>query len=127
MGVPPWKDPERYIRNSPLFSADKIQTPLMLIHGDDDFVDVGQPQELFNALQRQGKDSVFVRYWGEGHTFGSPANIRDMWQRIFAWFDDYLDIARDARGNVIFKDHTVISRNGASALKPEDFARFEKL
>ena len=127
MGVPPWKDPERYMRNSPLFSADQIETPLLLIHGDDDFVDVTQPQELFNALQRQGKDSVFLRYWGEDHTFGSPANIRDMWQRIFAWFDDYLDIARDGRGNVVFKEHAVVSRDGAPALQPEEFARFETL
>ena len=127
MGVPPWKDPERYVRNSPLFSADRIQTPLMLIHGDDDFVDINQAQELFNALQRQGKDSELVRYWGEEHTFGSPANIRDMWQRIFAWFDDYLDVARDERGDVIFKDHAVVSRNRERALGPEDFARFEKM
>ena len=41
------------------------------------------------GLYRQGKRAEFVRYWGEGHVLESPANIRDMWQRIFAWFDSF--------------------------------------
>ena len=31
----------------------------------------------------------FVRYWGEGHVLESPANIRDMWTRVFAWLDEF--------------------------------------
>ena len=105
MGVAPWQDPQRYIRNSPLFHADKVTTPLMLVHGEYDFVNVGQAEEMFNALQRQGKDVVMLRYWGEEHVILSPANIRDMWQRIFAWFDQHLDIARDAQGRVVLEGH----------------------
>ncbi len=127
MGVPPWKDPPRYIKNSPLFSADKIQTPLMLVHGDYDFVNVNEAEQMFNALQRQGKDAQLLRYWGEGHIISSPANIRDLWERIFAWFDDHMDIARDANGNILYADHQVKSRAGAPTLKPEDFARFDRL
>jgi dipeptidyl aminopeptidase/acylaminoacyl peptidase len=88
MGVPPWKDPQRYIDNSPLFQADKITTPLMLIHGDLDFVNVNEAEQLFAALHRQGKDVQLVRYWGEGHTYLSPGNIEDMWARIFAFLDE---------------------------------------
>lgn len=90
MGVAPWRDPQRYIRNSPLFYADNIETPLMLVHGDYDFVNAGEAEQMFNALHRQGKDAIFLRYWGEGHVLRGPANIRDMWARIFAWFDDHL-------------------------------------
>nr|WP_298720971.1 prolyl oligopeptidase family serine peptidase [uncultured Steroidobacter sp.] len=90
MGVAPWQDPQRYIDNSPLFHAHKIDTPLLLIHGDYDFVNVNEAEQMFNALQRQGKDAQFVRYWGEGHTILSPANIRDMWDRIFLWLDQHL-------------------------------------
>lgn len=111
MGVAPWQDPERYVRNSPLFHADQVNTPLMLVHGEYDFVDVGQAEEMFNALHRQGKDAVFLRYWGENHVITSPANIRDMWQRIFGWFDEHLDIARDERGRVRFDGHRVRSRH----------------
>lgn len=88
MGVPPWQDPQRYINNSPLFQADKITTPLMLIHGDLDFVNVNEAEQLFAALHRQGKDVQLVRYWGEGHVYLSPGNIEDMWTRIFAFLDE---------------------------------------
>jgi dipeptidyl aminopeptidase/acylaminoacyl peptidase len=87
MASPPWKDPERYVRNSPIFSADRVHTPLMIIQGDLDYVPIQQGEEFFTALYRQGKRAEFVRYWGEGHVMQSPANIRDMWTRIFAWFD----------------------------------------
>jgi dipeptidyl aminopeptidase/acylaminoacyl peptidase len=98
MGVPPWQDPQRYIDNSPFFHAHQIETPLLLIHGDEDFVHVNGAEQLFAALYRQGKDAQLLRYWGEGHIFYSPANIRDMWDRIFAWLERYLqaDTATDA-------------------------------
>lgn len=95
MGVPPWEDPQRYIANSPIFHAHKIETPLMLIHGEYDFVHVFEAEQMFNALNRQGKDAVLVRYWGEGHVIKSPANIRDMWQRVCEWLDEHLGIERD--------------------------------
>jgi dipeptidyl aminopeptidase/acylaminoacyl peptidase len=90
MGEPPWRDLWRYIRNSPVYYADRVQTPLMIIQGDLDYVPMQQGEEFFTALYRQGKEAKFVRYWGEGHVISSPANIRDMWQRIFTWFDGHL-------------------------------------
>lgn len=92
MGAPPWMDVQRYVRNSPLFYADRIQTPLLLVHGDYDFVNVSEAEQMFNALHRQGRDALFLRYWGEEHTLTSPANMRDLWQRTFAWLDFYLTI-----------------------------------
>lgn len=89
MGVPPWTDPERYVRNSPVFYANKITTPLLIIAGDLDFSDT-QSEEMFTALQRQDKRAEFVRYLGEEHVLKSPANILDMWQRVFKWLDTYL-------------------------------------
>jgi len=88
MNNPPWKDLGRYIRNSPIFFVDRVETPLMIIQGDVDYVALQQGEEFFISLYRQGKRARFVRYWGEGHVLESPANIRDMWQRIFTWFDD---------------------------------------
>ena len=85
MGTTPWHDPDRYIRNSPIFFADRVDTPLLLLHGDQDYISIGQSEEMFTALYRQGKDAELVRYWGEGHLMTSPSNIRDMWRRIFAW------------------------------------------
>jgi len=89
MGNPPWKDQGRYIRNSPIFYVDRVKTPLMIIQGDMDYVSMEQGEEFFVSLYRQGKRARFVRYWGEGHVLESPANIRDMWNQIFAWFDEF--------------------------------------
>lgn len=58
--------------------------------GDRGYVPTQQAEELFTALTRLGKDAVFVRYFGEDHVYGSPANIRDMWQRIFDWYEETL-------------------------------------
>ena len=87
MGAPPWADPARYLRNSPLFRAEHIRTPLLLAYGDQDGAHLGQAEELFSALARQGRDAVLLTYWGEGHVFGSPGNLRDLYRRGFAFLD----------------------------------------
>ncbi|MGH9905229.1 MAG: alpha/beta hydrolase family protein, partial [Pyrinomonadaceae bacterium] len=126
MANPPWKDMGRYLRNSPLGYVERVETPVMIIHGDLDFVSIQQPEQFFSALFRQGKRAEFVRYWGEGHVLSSPANIRDMWYRIYAWFDEFLDVSRDERGNMLFQGDQVKGRNGAPPLKPDDYAKFDQ-
>jgi dipeptidyl aminopeptidase/acylaminoacyl peptidase len=90
LGNPPWRDFGRYIRNSPIFYVDRVETPLMIIQGDMDYVAMQQGEQFFMSLYRQNKRAQFLRYWGEGHVLEGPANIRDMWQRIYAWFDEFL-------------------------------------
>lgn len=90
MGNPPWKDFDRYVHNSPLFYVERIETPLMIMQGDLDFVAMQQGEQIFTALYRQNKRATFVRYLGEGHVLQGQANVRDMWGRIYAWFDQFL-------------------------------------
>jgi dipeptidyl aminopeptidase/acylaminoacyl peptidase len=90
MGGPPWNDLWRYLRNSPLFYVDRVQTPLLILQGDQDPVSLNQGEQFFTSLYRQGKRARLVRYWGEGHTFVSPANARDMWGHIFKWLDEFV-------------------------------------
>lgn len=87
-GKPPWDDFARYLRNSPIFYVDRVETPLLIIHGDMDS-GFNQAENFFMALYRQGKRAEFARYWGEGHVFDSPPNTRDMWERILAWFEEF--------------------------------------
>ena len=128
MGNPPWKDAARYTRNSPLFYADRVQTPLLIVHGDlDANVPIQQSEEFYTAMFRLGKRARYVQYTGESHAFRSPANIRDMWMQIYAWLDEFCDISRDSKGRLVFDGDHVKSRNGAAALTVEDFTRLNKI
>ena len=85
LAAPPWTDPQAYLAASPLYAADRISGPVLLIHGATDTLPVGQAQAMFIALQRQGKDVQLVIYFGEGHVFASPGNIRDLYDRVLAF------------------------------------------
>lgn len=89
MGAPPWRAPARYLESSPVFLAETIHTPVMLIHADQDPVPLSQAEEMFSALFRQNKDAVIVTYWGEGHIVSSPGNVRDIYRRAFQWLGHY--------------------------------------
>jgi len=91
MGGPPWSNPMRYLFNSPVTYVDKVETPLLIIQGDLDTAgQIEQAEEFFSGLYRQNKRARFVRYFGEGHVIERPANVRDLWNQIFSWFDQYL-------------------------------------
>ncbi|MGK2912339.1 MAG: alpha/beta hydrolase family protein [Sphingobium sp.] len=91
MGGPPWQLSSRYIANSPVYLAQKISAPLLIIAADRDVSPLGQAEQLFSALFRQGNDAQLVTYWGEGHVVGSPGNLRDMYARVFAFLARTLD------------------------------------
>ena len=99
MGAPPWEDPDRYLRNSPFFHAHRVTTPLLMIHGDLDSISMTQAEQFFIAMNRLNKRSKLVRYLGEGHGIDSPANVRDLWQQIFSWFDEFLMQPQKAEGS----------------------------
>lgn len=84
MGGPPWSDPDRYVRNSPLFQADRIRTPILIMHGERDMA-LGDAESLYSALWRQNKDVRFITWWGEGHSVESAANVREMYRQILDW------------------------------------------
>jgi hypothetical protein len=122
--LPFWRNGENYRRNSPLSYVDRVQTPLLILHGDLDPVPITEPEMFFKALVMQRKPAQFVRYWGEGHGNDIPANRRDYFQRLFAWYDQWGDIARDANGNLVFDGNRVKSREGTPALPAEAYAGF---
>jgi predicted esterase len=82
MGVTPFEDPGRYVTNSPLLMAGDIEIPVLLIHTDMDGFPKSQFDQMYAALARQGNPVRYVWYAGEGHGISSPANIRDLWQRL---------------------------------------------
>jgi dipeptidyl aminopeptidase/acylaminoacyl peptidase len=88
MGGPPWAQADRYREQSPIHHLDKVETPLMLIHGEFDFVPIQQAEEFFTGLYRRDKRAVLVRYHGEEHAIADRANVLDLWKRIGAWLSE---------------------------------------
>lgn len=85
-----WEYPERYIENSPLFFADRINTPLLIMHGDeDDAVPWYQSIELYLAMRRLGKECYFLQYRKEPHHPRKYANKLDYAIRMKQFFDHY--------------------------------------
>lgn len=96
MGGTPWQYRDRYIENSPLFYLDRVQTPLLIIHGGlDTTVPHQQAEEVFVGLRRLGKEVTYALYAGEDHWEGTwgLANATDYWGRVIDWFDGHLKTA----------------------------------
>jgi dipeptidyl aminopeptidase/acylaminoacyl peptidase len=86
-----WEKPLRYIENSPIFWADKIETPLLMMHNDQDgAVPWEQGIELFVALRRLGKPAWLVNYNDAPHWPVTLAEKRDWTRRMQQFFDYYL-------------------------------------
>ncbi|MGH7662913.1 MAG: S9 family peptidase [Gemmatimonadaceae bacterium] len=86
-----WEYPERYIENSPLFFADRIETPVLMMHNDaDGAVPWYQSIEFFVALRRLGKEAYFVNYNGESHNPTKRANQMDIDMRMQQFFAHHL-------------------------------------
>ena len=91
LGVSMWENLSPYIENSPVFWADRINTPLMLQFGDvDGAVPWEQGIELYLALRRLGKESVFLQYHDEPHHLQKYANRLDYAIKMKEYFDHYL-------------------------------------
>ena len=90
-GSYPWNNPELYVKQSPLFNADKINTPLLLLHGTvDTNVPTDESQQLFTALRILGKRVSYIHVNGENHVITNHTK-RLAWQNaIFAWMAYWL-------------------------------------
>ena len=89
-----WEARGRYIENSPLFWADKIETPILMMHNDGDTaVPWYQGIELFVGLRRLAKPVWLINYNGEQHGLGKYQNRKDFAIRMQQFFDHYLQDA----------------------------------
>lgn len=86
-----WDYPLRFLDNSPLFHADRVETPLLMLHNDeDDAVPWYQGIEYFLALRRLGKPVFMFNYNGEKHGLRKRINQKDYTRRLQEFFDHYL-------------------------------------
>lgn len=90
MGGTLWDKPEMYIKNSAVFKADKVSTPLLMMNNKgDEAVPFAQGVELFLALRRLGKKVWLLQYDGQGHGVHGKA-AEDFTTRLMQFFDHYL-------------------------------------
>ncbi len=86
-----WEAPELYIANSPVFHANRVETPLLIMHNDaDGAVPWYQGIELFMALRRLHKPVWMLQYNGEAHNLKERRNRKDITVRLQQFFDHYL-------------------------------------
>ncbi len=91
IGASLWQRRDLYIKNSPLFSADKIVTPLLIMHNDKDgAVPWYQGIEFFTALRRLNKKVWLLQYNDEDHNLVERRNRKDLSIRLSQFFDHYL-------------------------------------
>lgn len=87
----PWSDPDLFTKKGSLFNADKIHTPLLLLHGSRDTnVPIGESVQIFNALKILGRDVEFISVDDQDHII-TDYDKRKLWHAtIMAWFAKYL-------------------------------------
>ena len=88
----PWNRPDIFADRSPLYHADRIVTPLLLLHGDADLnVPPGESEQMFTALKLLGREVELVRFAGEDHGIsGTWANRTAHRTMLLEWFDRWL-------------------------------------
>jgi dienelactone hydrolase len=91
IGATLWEAPMKYLENSPVFMADRVKTPLLMIANDaDDAVPWYQGIEYYLALRRLGKECYLLNYNGQPHNLANRAAARDFAVRMFQFFEHHL-------------------------------------
>ncbi len=86
-----WDATEYYVANSPVFHANRVNTPLLIMHNDaDEAVPWYQGIEMFMALRRLEKPVWMLQYNGESHNIKARKNRKDITKRLQQFFDHYL-------------------------------------
>ncbi|HYX42780.1 MAG TPA: S9 family peptidase, partial [Pyrinomonadaceae bacterium] len=91
LGGLPWTARETYAKYSPMTYVDRVKTPIMITHGEQDRrVPIQQGELYYRALKRRGVETIFVRYPREPHSISEPNHQIDLANRQLAWFDKHL-------------------------------------
>jgi dipeptidyl aminopeptidase/acylaminoacyl peptidase len=91
MAVPYWEDLDGHLESSPANFIQDLETPMLLMHGDEDgVVDFYQGMEFYNYARRAGKEVVLLVYPGADHGLTDEAQQVDYHRRILEWFGHYL-------------------------------------
>ncbi len=88
-----WEAPETYLKMSPFMYADKLKTPILLIHGEADNNSGTYPiqsERLFAALKGLGGTARLVLLPYESHGYSARESVLDVLAEMFEWFEKYV-------------------------------------
>ncbi len=86
-----WEKRDLFLENSPLFFVDRVETPVLIEHGDEDgAVPWYQGIEFYLSLRREGKNVILLQYRGEPHHLQKYPNKLDYSIKMKQYFDHYL-------------------------------------
>ena len=87
----PWNNRELYVEHSPVYRANEITTPLLLLHGEADTnVPPGESATMFTALKLLGREVEMVEFPGQDHWIVDREQRYVWWDTILAWYDRWL-------------------------------------
>ena len=87
----PWEDPEPYLKRSPLTYVANVNTPTMLLTGEEDYrTPIAESEQFYAALKLEGVETAMVRIPGASHGIANkPSNLIAKIASILAWFEKY--------------------------------------
>lgn len=98
MGKTLWEAKDQYLASSVLLEADKIHTPLLILHNDqDEAVAYEQGRALYLAMRRLQRPAWLLNYKGEGHFVLGRGAQKDWTIRMMQFFDYYLKATKEPR------------------------------
>ena len=87
---------DKFLHHSPITYAQTVQTPVLLLHGEDDLrCPIEQSEQYFVALKRLGKTVEFVRFPNSTHRFrkmGHPSMIVEYFRLLLDWLERYIGV-----------------------------------
>lgn len=101
MGASPFEAMDRYISQLAFFHLDKVNTPVLIMHGKEDkTILVGEGEMMFYALRRLGKEAELVIYKSGDHSLSrhSREDTLDVYRRMLVWFERYLKSDPNSEG-----------------------------
>lgn len=121
LGAPYWEDPEIYRQCSPSTFIDRMNTPVLIIHGEGDAnTFISNSKEMYHALRQRGVTVEFAHYPREGHGVREPGHKLDEMRRCLAWFDRYVKAEGSAPPRYRLGDRIVHEGYELILLRTED-------
>ncbi len=87
----PWEEPENYLKRSPLSYVGNVNTPTMLLTGEEDYrTPIAESEQFYAALKLENVETALVRIPGASHGIANrPSNLIAKITSILAWFEKY--------------------------------------